>query len=126
MSTGSKRLLYLAGVALFLVSGLEVLLRVVAADPYYYRQYRFEFSSANAFQNRGNEIWTYRPDTQVREVAAYGMPSIVGPSPKLTLEYDCQMRSNNLGLLQDNDIAPETRATVVFRDSFTSSQPHVV
>ena len=35
------------------------------------------------------------------------MPSPLVREPKLSVEYDCRMRSNNLGLLQDDDVLRE-------------------
>src|SRR5206468_11044793 len=107
---------YWFGVGLFVAVGLELLFRIVAVDPFYYWQYRFQFVSPNAFQNRGEGVWTYRPNSVAREVAVYGLPSLFTSEPRLTLEYDCRMRSNNLGMLGENDVAPGTPVTIVLGD----------
>lgn len=109
-------------VAAFVVAGLELLFRIVASDPFYYWQYRFQFVSPNSYENREDGVWTYRPNAAVRDVAVFGMPSPLSSKPALIVEFDCRMRSNNLGLLQDNDVAPGTPQTIVFGDSFTSGQ----
>jgi hypothetical protein len=115
-----KILLYVLGVAIFVTIGLEVLLRLLAANPDNYLPFRFGFVSPNSFISRGDRIWTYRPNAVIREVAVYGMPSVFPPRLRFTVEYDCRMQSNNLGLLQDDDVAPGTNVTVVVGDSFTA------
>lgn len=50
------------------------------------------------------------------------MPSPVAREPKLWVEFDCRIRSNNLGLLQNDDVLPGKPTTIVFGDSFTSGQ----
>jgi len=122
MKRALSRIAYGLAVTLVVVAGVEILFRLVAVDPFYYWQYRFQFASPNSFENRGPGVWTYKPHAAVREVAVYGLPSGFTPQPKLMLEYDCKMRSNNLGLLQDNDIRPGTAVTLVLGDSFTSGQ----
>ncbi len=109
-------------VTLFVVAGCELMLRAVRLDPFYYWKFRFQFVSPNAYVNRAEGVWTYRPNADLREVAVYGMPSPLTREPKLWVEFDCRMRSNNLGLLQDSDLLPEKPATIVFGDSFTSGQ----
>jgi len=116
------RILYGLFVALFAVIGTELLLRALSPDPSYYWKFRFEFASPNAFVNRGEGLWTYRPNADLREVAVYALPSPLAREPKLWIEYDCRMRSNNLGLLQDHDVLPEKPVTIVFGDSFTAGQ----
>lgn len=116
------RTAYWLGVVLFVPLTVELLLRLIAVDPFYYWQYRFQFISPDVLENRGDGVWTYRPHSAIREAAVYGLPSGFSKEPKLTVEYDCRMRSNNLGLLGDNDIAPGTPVTLVLGDSFTSGQ----
>jgi hypothetical protein len=115
------RVAYGLWVTLFVSLGLELIFRIIAFDPAYYWQFRFQFVSPNSYVNRADGVWTYRPSAAVREVAIYGVPSPVS-GPKLTLEFDCRMRSNNLGLLQDEDIPLGTPQTIVIGDSFTSGQ----
>jgi hypothetical protein len=117
-----SRTAYGLWVALFVVVGLELVFRIVAFDPFYYWRFRFQFVSPDSYVNRAEGVWTYRPNAAVREVAVYGMPSPFASEPALTVEFDCRMRSNNFGLLQDNDIPPETPQTIVIGDSFTSGQ----
>ena len=113
---------HLLFVALFVVIGAELVLRLIAPDPFYYWKFRFQFVSPNAYVNRGEGLWTYRPNTSLRETAVYAMPSPLVREPKLSVEFDCRMRSNNLGLLGDDDVLPGTPVTIVFGDSFTSGQ----
>lgn len=122
MRRGFSRTLYGLGVALFVAIGVEALFRLVASDPFYYWEYRFQYISPNSVENRAEGVWTYRPRSVIREVSVYGLPSLVSIQPTLSLEFDCPMRSNNLGLLQDDDIPPGTPVTLVLGDSFTSGQ----
>ena len=98
------------------------MLRATVLDPFYYWKFRFQYVSPNAYVNRAEGVWTYRPNAALREVGVYAIPSPLAREPKLTLELDCRMRSNNLGLLQDDDVLPGTPTTFVFGDSFTSGQ----
>lgn len=109
-------------VTLFVLAGAELVLRIIAPDPFYYWKFRFQFVSPNAYVNHAEGLWTYRPNTALREVAVYAMPSPLAREPKLSVEFDCRMRSNNLGLLQDDDVLPGAPRTIVFGDSFTSGQ----
>ena len=113
---------YWLGVVIFVPLAVELLLRLIAVDPFYYWQYRFQFMSPNVLQNRGEGVWTYRPHSAIREVAVYGLPSGFSKQPRLTVEFDCRMRSNNLGLLGDDDVLPGTPVTLVLGDSFTTGQ----
>jgi hypothetical protein len=122
MSNWWGRVTYLLCVGAFVVLACELMLRVFASDPEYYWNYRFSFVSPAAFQNRGDGLWTYRPHVAVREVAVYAVASLFSSKPRFVVESDCQMRSNNLGLLQDADIAPGTNATVIVGDSFAAGQ----
>src|SRR5205809_638941 len=122
MRRALSRTAYGLWVTLFVVVGLEAIFRIISFDPFYYWKFRFQFVSPNSYVNRAEGVWTYRPNAAVREVAVYAMPSPLAFEPKLTVEFDCRMRSNNLGLLQDDDIAPGTPRTIVIGDSFTSGQ----
>ena len=117
-----SRTAYGLGFALLMAIGLELMFRAVAFDPFYYWEYRFQYISPNSLENRSEGVWTYRPNAAIREVSVYGLPQLISTQPKLTIEFDCPMRSNNLGLLQDDDIAPGTAVTLVLGDSFTSGQ----
>ena len=110
-------------VAMFVAVGTELLLRAFAIDPpFYYWKFRFQYVSPGALVNRAEGLWTYRPNADLREVAVYGMPSPLAHEPRLWVEFDCRMRSNNLGLLQDDDVRLEKPQTIVFGDSFTAGQ----
>jgi hypothetical protein len=117
-----KAALYTIGLLVFVALSLELSLRLVFSDPDYYWEFRFLYASPNAYENRTAGIWTYRPNAVVREVAVYGMASLFPPRPRLAVEYDCLMRSNNLGLLQDRDVDADSAWTVVIGDSFTAGQ----
>ncbi len=120
MRTASKYFAYLIACAIFLVGGLELLLRMVFPDPDYHFAYRFLSVSPDAYQNLDSGIWVHRPYTSIREVGVYAMASLLPPWPRIAIEYDCRMRSNNWGLLQDDDIPPGTSATLILGDSFTA------
>jgi hypothetical protein len=117
-----KLSLYLVITCLFMVFSLEALLRFAFSDPDFYWDRRFLFVSPNAYQNRGDRFWTYVPHTTIREAAVYAMPSLFTAQPKIFVEYDCSMKSNNLGLLQDDDIEAGAVTTLIVGDSFTAGQ----
>lgn len=120
MRTTAKYIGYVFGLSAVVLIGLELLLRLVFPDPDYYWRYRFLFISPNAYQNLPSGIWIYQPHTAIREVGVYGMPSLLPPGPFIEIEYDCRAWSNNLGLLQDDDIQPGTSVTLIVGDSFVS------
>jgi hypothetical protein len=113
---------YLLATCLFVILGLEALLRIAYADPDHYWHNRFLFISPNAYRNFDDNFWTYRPDVTIREVGIYGVAALFSTKPKILVEYDCRMRSNNLGLLQADNIQRGTVATVVMGDSFAAGQ----
>src|SRR5262245_13161978 len=117
-----KLSLYLIGSGVFVVLSLEFLLRFAFADPDYYSTYRSLFVSPGVYQNQGEGFWTYRFNTTIRELAAYGVSTLLPHRPKVFVEYDCLMKSNNVGLLQNDDIEPGSAATVIVGDSFTAGQ----
>lgn len=117
-----KWLLYLFGVALFVALGLEGLLRVTYADPDYYWDNRFLFIFRNAYLNREGHFWTYRPEAKIREAAVYAVRAPFTTQLRMVVEYDCGMRSNNLGLLQADNIERGASATVILGDSFTAGE----
>jgi hypothetical protein len=117
-----KAAVYVVGVVLFVLLSLELLLRLTFPDPSYYWPFRFLYISPHAFQNRTEAVWTYQPNTSIREVAVYGVPSLFRERPRMIIEYDCTMKSNNLGFLQERDIGTDEMSTVVIGDSFTEGQ----
>jgi len=122
MSKPLKAVLYAFGLLCFVALSLELLLRLVFSDPDYYWDFRFLYVSPNVFQNRADGVWTYRPNSVVREVAVYGLASLLPPRPRLVVEYDCLLKSNNLGMLQDRDVGTDSAWTVIIGDSFTAGQ----
>src|SRR5690348_2672585 len=114
--------LYVVITCAMVVCSLEVLLRLVFSEPDMYWPYRFLFVSPNVYQNRDNQFWTYRPHMMIREAAVYAIPRPLQAQPKVIVEYDCYMKSNNLGLLQNDDIEPGSTVTMVIGDSFTAGQ----
>jgi hypothetical protein len=117
-----KAVAYVVGVVLFVLLSLELLLRLTLPDPNYYWQFRFLYISPHAFQNRAESVWTYQPNTPIREVAVYAVPSLFSQKPRVIVEYDCLMKSNNLGFLQERDVSTDEAWTVVIGDSFTQGQ----
>lgn len=117
-----SRLAYFAITTVFVLGALEILLRLVSADPDYYGKDRFFFVTPNVYEDRGEGVWTYRPHLSIREAAVYLVPSLTTLKRSYVVEYDCRMRSNNLGLLQVNDVAAGADATVIVGDSFTAGQ----
>lgn len=122
MRKALSRIAYGLFVTVVVVAGSELMLRAIRLDPFYYWKFRFQYVSPNAYVNRNEGVWTYRPNADLREVAVYAMPSPLARGPKLWVEFDCRMRSNNLGLLQNDDAQPGKPVTIVFGDSFTSGQ----
>jgi hypothetical protein len=122
MSKFLKRALYVLYVVVFVVLTAEIALRGLFSDPEYYWKNRFSFVSPKVYQNHGDGLWTYRPHAAIREVAVYATAAPFPPEPRIVVEYDCHMASNNLGLLQEGDVEPGTAATVIVGDSFTAGQ----
>jgi hypothetical protein len=100
----------------------ELTLQFLYADPAYYFDYRFQFISPNTYQNRTSEVWPYLPHANIREVQVYGILSLLRLGPRFNVEYDCRMRSNNLGFIQGRDVEPEGDWTLILGDSFTSGE----
>jgi hypothetical protein len=123
---GPKRVVvcfvYIPIVCLVLMAALEGMLRVTFSDPDYYWDNRFTFLSPESFQNHGEGVWTYRANKTIREVSLYAFPTPFGTDASISVEYDCLMRSNNLGLLQKRDVTPGSVATIIAGDSFTAGQ----
>jgi hypothetical protein len=117
-----KAVVYISGLLLFTVVCFELMLRFLYADPAYYFDYRFSFLSPNAYQNRTSEVWTYLPNANIREVEVYGMLSLFRLGPRFNVEYDCQMKSNNLGFIQDRDVEPKGDWTLILGGSFSSGE----
>src|SRR5215467_10775113 len=122
MHTLWRRISYLSWNVMFIAFGLELLFRLTFSDPEYYWRYRFSFISSKAFENRGDGLWTYRPHTTIRKVAVYAVALPYPFKTGLLVESDCRAKSNNLGLLQRDDIGAGISATVVVGDSFTEGQ----
>jgi hypothetical protein len=113
---------YLASTTILIFLGLELALRAVFPDPEHYWDYRFLFVSPNTYRNVGPELWTYRPHATIRDVGVYAMAGILPPQPRIDVEYDCLMKSNNLGLIQDDDVARGERVTLILGDSYAEGQ----
>jgi hypothetical protein len=97
-------------------------LRILYSDFDIHTEYRFPFYSPNSIQNRAPGVWTYRPNTRIREVAVYETPSLFPLQPRFNVEYDCFMQSNNWGLLQERDIDSNHSWTLILGDSFTAGE----
>jgi hypothetical protein len=67
------------------------------------------------FENHG-DIFTYTPHNTVRNVTAFFS------SDDFAVEYDYRFRTNNLGLVQDADVAPVRKSLLLLGDSFTEGQ----
>src|SRR4029077_17526377 len=67
------------------------------------------------FRNQG-DIFTYVPNSEIRDVAGF----FSGDDFKI--EYDYRFRTNNFGLVQDTDIAPDRESLLLLGDSFTEGQ----
>jgi hypothetical protein len=117
-----KAVVYISGLLLFTVACFEFMLRFLYADPSYYIGYRFMFLSPGAYQNRTSEVWTYLPNANIRDVQVYGMLSLFRLGPRFNVEYDCRMRSNNLGFIQDRNVEPEGDWTLILGESFTTGE----
>jgi hypothetical protein len=67
------------------------------------------------FRNQG-DIFTYVPNSEIRDVAGFFSGS------DFKIEYDYRFRTNNFGLVQDTDIAPDRESLLLLGDSFTEGQ----
>lgn len=72
----------------------------------------FADGGGTIFQNR-DDIFTYIPHNEVRYVTAFFSGA------GFETEYDYRIRTNNFGLVQDNDIEPERKSLLLLGDSFT-------
>lgn len=117
-----KAVVYISGLLLFTTVCFELILRFLYADPAYYFDYRFSFLSQDAYQNRTSEIWTYLPNADLREVEVYGILSLFRLGPRFNVEYDCRMKSNNLGFIQDRDVEPKGDWTLILGGSFSTGE----
>ncbi len=67
------------------------------------------------FRNIG-DIFTYLPHQEVRNLTVFYSDS------GFHVEYDYRLRTNNFGLVQDNDISPDRDSLLLLGDSFTEGQ----
>ena len=121
VTTASFWIRYLVTMAVIVIGMSEILLRLIFSDPDTYFHKRFLFVSPRIFQNHPGGFWTYRPNVRVRDTGIFAMTRLL-PWPGLDyrIEYDCRMRSNNLGLLQKQDVKPGGAVTLLLGDSFTA------
>jgi hypothetical protein len=117
-----KAVVYISGLLLVTALCFEFMLRFFYADPSFNIGYRFSFLSPGAYQNRTSEVWTYVPNADIRDVQVYGMLSLFRLGPRFNVEYDCRMKSNNLGLLQDRDVEPKGAWTLILGGSLISGE----
>jgi hypothetical protein len=100
-----------------------LILRLSFGDANYYWEDQYLYSSPNAFINRSDGVWTYAPDTQIRQIGVYGFAGYrFIPAAAFRIEYDCLYETNNLGLVQRRDFSPGEHVTLVLGDSFTVGQ----
>jgi hypothetical protein len=114
---------YTLYVAVTVLLGLEIALRLMFSDPNYYWNRRYLFTSEGSFINVSDKLWTYAPHRTLRSVAVYGFPGAgYLPAMHYRVEYDCLYPTNNLGLVQTTDVRSGESATLVLGDSFTEGQ----
>ncbi len=70
---------------------------------------------ASAFRNQG-KIFTYIPNSTIQASAFYEI------GPTLRKEYDYELKTNNFGLVQKQDIEKGRPSIIVLGDSFTEGQ----
>src|SRR4029077_11333099 len=79
------------------------------------RRVVFFDGSDTVFRNQG-DIFTYVPRSGIRNVTGFFSDN------DFNVEYDYHFQTNNFGLVQDADIAPERDSLVLLGDSFTEGQ----
>jgi hypothetical protein len=67
------------------------------------------------FRNQ-DDIFTYVPHSDIRNVTGFLFDD------EFKIEYDYRFRTNNFGLVQDDDIVPERESLLLLGDSFTEGQ----
>ena len=67
------------------------------------------------FRNQG-DIFTYIPHNEIRNVTGFFSDN------DFKVEYDYRFRTNNFGLVQDDDIVPQRESVLLLGDSFTEGQ----
>lgn len=93
---------------------LEVTLRIYFDDFLYYAENRFLFVEPYSFENKSDNFWAYRENTEFKVAAVYHFGKLGSH-----IEYRCTYKSNNLGLIQNSDFEPDSEAMLVMGDSFT-------
>jgi hypothetical protein len=100
---------------------MEVAWRVysfaVAEEPVYHWKKRIMFfeGEGSIFRNV-NRIFTYVPNSTIHSRAVYFSDS------DYVVEYDYRFRTNNFGLVQDNDLVRRKKSVLLLGDSFTEGQ----
>lgn len=76
------------------------------------------FQKGKVFKNIG-DIFTYHPNIDNRRVQVI---SFVDDESKTFIEYDYSVRTNNIGLIMNNDVYENETVTLFLGDSFTEGQ----
>jgi len=74
------------------------------------------FDGVNPIFENHKDIFTYSPSNKIRNVTAFLSDD------GFKVEYDYRFNTNNYGLTQDDDVAPERKSLLLLGDSFTEGQ----
>lgn len=83
-------------------------------SPDYFWSYRYLYINDHAYRQLESGLWTYKPNSDIRSAATYAIPQY-----RSWVEYDCNFKTNNFGLIDTNYTNQKTVDWVVLGDSFT-------
>jgi hypothetical protein len=103
------------GLVLFELVCLLLPLKITQHTLKYRERIVFFDGDGTIFRNQG-DIFTYVPHNNIRNL------TIFFSGVDFSVEYDYRFRTNNFGLVQDTDIAPDRESLLLLGNSFTEGQ----
>lgn len=110
IKTKSRNLL----IQIFICIAILELIGLWQKSTEYFWENRYLFYSKDAVRDIQPGLWTYQPNQQIRFVATYALPK---SNP--WVEYDCEFKTNSLGLIDTNYDDNKKADWLVLGDSFT-------
>ena len=102
-------------IACLTILGIEVIGNLFFLNNSYFWNHRYLFISKGAYRHIDSGLFTYQPDMNVVSAAVYGLPS----SSYFWLEYKCQFKTNEQGLISTGLPELGKPTILVLGDSFT-------
>jgi len=112
--------IYISYLSIFIVVGTELGLRIYFDDPQYWWEFRYLYTSYDAFVNK-KSVRAYKPNSDIRITAVYGFPAPgILPAEDFRIAYDCRFKTNRFGLQgQDEQFDENIPTVLILGDSFT-------